>query len=68
MRDFNQSQNGTKWDDNNGRKSKEEQVRELLDSNPNASLRELEKQSGISKKTIIKWKKVIEEEQKKRTH
>ncbi|WOO90043.1 hypothetical protein RZE84_09450 (plasmid) [Mollicutes bacterium LVI A0075] len=66
--DLLQEINGTNFRDTSGRKPKKEQVRELLDSNPNASLRELEKESGISKKTIIKWKKVIEEEQKKRTH
>ncbi len=62
IRDFKSQESGKDWRENNGRKSKKEQVRELLDLNPNASLRELERKSGISKKTIIKWKKVIEEE------
>ncbi|WOO90038.1 hypothetical protein R2F61_09725 (plasmid) [Mollicutes bacterium LVI A0078] len=52
----------TNWRDNNGRKPKKEQVKELLKQYPNSSLRELEKISGISRPTIIKWKKVIDEE------
>ncbi len=52
----------TNWRDNNGRKPKKEQVKELLKQYPDSSLRELEKISGISRPTIIKWKKVIDEE------
>ncbi len=63
LRDMRQKRNGTKWQDKSGRKPKKEQVRELVDSNPNASNKELERISGISRKTIIKWKRVIEEEQ-----
>lgn len=64
MRDMNQEDLNMKWDDNNGRKPKKEQVRELLEQYPNKSNKELERISGISRPTIIKWKKVIEEEPK----
>lgn len=47
----------TNFRDNSGRKPKKEQIRELLEQYPDKSLRELEKVSGISRPTIIKWKK-----------
>ncbi len=61
-RDLRMKQQNKDWRDSNGRKPKKEQVRELLDSNQNASNKELQKLSGMSRTTIIKWKKVIEEE------
>lgn len=52
--------NGTNFRDNSGRKPKKEQVRELLEQYPEASNKELERISGITRKTIRKWKKQIE--------
>lgn len=63
LRDMRQKRNGTRWQDKSGRKPKKEQVRELLEQYPDISLREMEKISGISRPTIIKWKKIIETEQ-----
>lgn len=62
IRDFKVKESGVDWRVNNGRKPKKEQVKELLENYPKAGIRELERISGISRPTIIKWKKVIEEE------
>ncbi len=51
--------NGTNFRDNSGRKPKKEQVRELIEQYPKASNKELERISGISRPTIIKWKKIM---------
>lgn len=65
VRDFKDKINGTNFRDNSGRKPKKEQVKEMLKQYPDSSLRELEKISGISRPTIIKWKKVIVEEDRR---
>lgn len=65
IRDFKCQETGIDWRDNNGRKPKKEQVRELLKQHPNTNNKELERISGISRPTIIKWKKIIEEEEMK---
>ncbi len=63
IRDIRMKQQNKVWDENNGRKSKKKQVEELIAKYPNAGVRELERISGISRPTIIKWKKIIEKEQ-----
>lgn len=41
------------------RKSKKEQVKKLLEQYPKASNTELQRLSGMSRITIIKWKKIL---------
>lgn len=62
IRDIRMKQQNREWDSQNGRKPKIEQVKELLEKYPNRSNKELQRISGISRTTIIKWKKVIEGE------
>ena len=64
LRDINQSENNTHWTDkayiNNGRKDKCEEVSKLIRENPGVSIRKLSEMSGISRPTIIKWKRFLE--------
>ena len=54
-RDRNQEDYGTRWDENSGRKSKEEQVKEWRDLHPEGKKIECHRELGISRTTIDKW-------------
>ncbi len=62
-RDLRMKQQGKDWRKNNGKKSKKEQVLELIEIHPKATKKELQRLSALSRITILKWKKVIEKEQ-----
>lgn len=55
IRDLRQKRNGTKWTDNNGRKSKEKIVIEYKKNNPYATMYRCQKETGLSKNTIKKY-------------
>lgn len=48
-------QQGKNWRDGNGRKSKEEIVKEWLANNPNGKKIECERETGLSRHTVLKW-------------
>lgn len=54
IRDMRQKRNGTKWTDNNGRKSKESIVQEWQSSHPNGRKADCIKDTGLSKPTVYK--------------
>lgn len=55
IRDIRQKRNGTKWDDNNGRKPKKDIVEEWRKNNPNGTKYQCTKETGLSKNTVKKW-------------
>lgn len=55
IRDLRQKRNGTKWTDNNGRKSKENIVIEFRKNNPNAKKIDCIKATNLSKPTVYKY-------------
>ena len=55
IRDIRSRRRGEKWDAHNGRKNKADIVQEWRKNNPVGSKYRCEKETGISKKTVIKW-------------
>jgi len=55
IRDVRQNRKGKKWDDENGRKSKESIVIEWKNSHPNGTKHQCIKDTGLSKPTVYKW-------------
>ena len=47
--------NGTNWRDGNGRKSKGELVRQWKEKNPNGKKIDCERETGLSRHTVLKW-------------
>lgn len=62
IRDIRMKRRGLRWDANNGRPSKEQQVRELRAAYPEASVSELSRISGISRPTLYKYLKTTPSE------
>lgn len=54
-RDLNCEMKGIKWDDNNGRKPKKDIVKQWRANNPTGTKYRCQKETGISKPTILKW-------------
>lgn len=55
IRDIRQRRNGSKWDDNNGRKSKERMVRDYAAIHPDQSVTDIARALGISRTTVYKY-------------
>lgn len=55
IRDIRMRRQGRKWDSENGRKPKKEQVLQLRAEHPEASISELAKISGMSRTTLYKY-------------
>ena len=55
VRDIRQRRNGTKWDDGNGRKSKEKIVRDYAAVHPDHSVTEIARALEISRPTVYKY-------------
>ena len=55
IRDIRSRRRGEKWDTHNGRRNKAEIVQEWRRINPEGNKYQCEKETGISRKTIIKW-------------
>lgn len=55
IRDIRFRRQGKRWDDNNGRKPKKEIVQEWRKNNPNGKKIECEKETGLSRHTVLKW-------------
>ena len=55
IRDIRMKRQGRKWDDNNGRKPKQQQIREWRAANPDGTPKECMAATGISKNTVYKW-------------
>lgn len=55
IRDIRMKRQGKKWDDNNGRKRKDELVAEWQQAHPNGKPKECIADTGISKNTVYKW-------------
>lgn len=55
IRDIRMRRQGRKWDENNGRKSKEQEIKEWRFEHPEGTPKECMKDTGISKNTVYKW-------------
>lgn len=55
IRDIRQRRKGTKWTDNNGRPSAQEQVIQWKADNPEAKPKDCIAATGLSKNTVYKW-------------
>lgn len=55
IRDIRQRRNGTKWDDNNGRKPKAEIVIRWRMEHPDGKKIDCERETGLSRHTVLKW-------------
>ena len=55
IRDVRQKRNGKVWDEDNGRKSKQLEVFQWRQNNPEGSKYACAKELGIDKKTVMKW-------------
>ena len=67
LRDLRMKRKGRKWDDGNGRKSKEDQVLLWRAENPDGKPKDCIEATGLSKNTVYKWwnsSKVVDAVQK----
>ena len=58
IRDIRQKRKGTNWWDNgnrDGRPTKEKQIREWREANPSGTKADCQRETGISRPTILKW-------------
>ena len=55
IRDIRMRRQGRKWDENNGRKPKQQEVLALRAEHPEASITELSRISGLSRTTLYKY-------------
>jgi hypothetical protein len=62
IRDLRMKRQGKKWTDNNGRKEKKDIVREWRLKNPLGKKIECEKQTGLSRHTVLKWWEKVQED------
>ena len=68
IRDLRQKRNGTKWDDNNGRKSKKDIVETWCMNHPGETKAECNRQTKIDPKTIRKWWIEVDADMKKKNN
>lgn len=57
IRDIRMKRQGRRWDDNNGRKSKEQLVKEYISNNPTTKPMQIAKALNISRTTVYKYMK-----------
>jgi len=55
LRDLRMKRQGRKWDDNNGRKSKEQEIKAWRQEHPDGKPKDCIQDTGISKNTVYKW-------------
>ena len=55
LRDIRMKRQGKKWDDNNGRKTKQSVIQEWRKNNPEGTKYQCSKETGTDKKTVRKW-------------
>ena len=55
IQEINDKYNGTNWRDGNGRKPKKDIVQKWRSEHPNGKKIDCEKETGLSRHTVIKW-------------